>query len=118
MSCGIPIASFVGNPILIGFPWTGGLYFGTGEGDAFVAVDYSLYDIFFAISPSVGSSTTFAASSSTLAGLVTFAFTNTQTAQMTQGDWTGHTFLKLKAGGSPDYIAQVAISVIDPVPLP
>jgi len=115
---GIPLASFDGNPILIGFPWKGGLSFGTGEGAAFVAVDYSLYDIFFAIAPILGSNTIFPATSSYAAGLVTFSFTAVQTAQMIQGDWAGHAFLQLKVSGSPDYICQLAVCVIDPVPMP
>lgn len=118
MACSVPIASFDGNPILIGFPWKGGLQFGTGEGSSFVAVDYSLYDIFFAIAPILGSTTTFTAASSYSGDVVTFSFTDTQTAQMIQGDWAGHAFLQLKVSGSPDYICQVSLCVIDPVPSP
>jgi hypothetical protein len=117
MSCELLIADFINNPILIGFPWKGGLSFGTGTSAVFTAVDYSLYDIFFAIAATTVS-TKFDATYTILGEWVTFEFSDTQTSAMTAGEWTGHSFLQLKAGGSPEYVTRLGICVINPVPMP
>lgn len=118
MSCDVLTANFPKNPILIGFPWKGGLSFGTGTSADFTAVNYALYDIFFAISPSITSTISVAATATVSGDWVTFEFTDTQTAAMTAGEWIGHSFLQLKVNGSPEFVTQLKICVIDPVPTP
>lgn len=118
MSCDLLIANFAKNPILIGFPWKGGLSFGTGTTADFVAVNYSLYDIFFAISPSSTSSIIATPTATVLGDWVIFEFTDEQTVEMTAGEWAGHSFLQLKTNGSPQFVTKLEICIINPVPTP
>ena len=122
MSCAldVPIENFADNPIVIGFPWKASLSFGVGTQATFVGADLLLYDIFFAIAPNAKSSISIAPTVTKYSnGLAEFEFSAIQTSAMAPaGRWTGHCFLQLIAGGSPEYFIEISPYVVNPVPMP
>jgi hypothetical protein len=121
MSCAetLPVNKFKNNPILKGFPWRDQFTFATGTLAAPVYLDLDLYDIYFAIAPSLTSTNIVSPTITTYDdGLATFEFSDTQTAAMSAGTWVGHSFLSLISDPVPTFKIQLEILVIDPVVSP
>lgn len=127
MTCAshLPINKLTNNPILIGFPWSTQLTFNTrpasinGALQPLEPLDLSLYDIYFAIAPSLTSTISVVPTITKYPnGLATFEYSAVQTANMTTGLWVGHCFVELIANGAPDFKMELQINVIDPVPTP
>jgi len=127
MTCAspLPINKFTNNPILIGFPWKTQLTFNyrpasiNGVLQPLQPLDLSLYNIYFAIAPSLTSAISLVPTITKYPnGLATFEYSDVQTTGMTTGLWTGHCFVELIANGAPDFKMELQIKVIDPVPTP
>ncbi|NBV95430.1 MAG: hypothetical protein EBR90_01380 [Actinobacteria bacterium] len=121
MACNspLPINKFANNPILIGFAWKDSFTFATGTLASPTYLDLSLYNVYFAIAPSLTSSISLVPTITKLSnGLAIFEFSAVQTATMTAGTWVGHAFVQLISNGAPDFKMQLEITVIDPVPTP
>jgi hypothetical protein len=121
MSCAepLPVNKFKNNPIFKGFPWRDQFTFATGTLAAPDYLDLDLYDIYFAIAPSLTSTNIVIPTITRFEdGLATFEFTDTQTALMSAGTWVGHCFLTLDLDPVPTFKMQLEITIIDPVPTP